>query len=84
MILNILQEGVNDVFKAEVAFFGARSLLDGIEDETDAHILAFYAKLIEFFLSNRAARESFIVAKSVILFINQSPKIFNSFQDQTA
>ena len=52
MILNTLQEGVNDVFKAEVAFFGAKSLLDGIEDETDSHTLAFFGKLIEYFLSN--------------------------------
>ena len=61
---------MNDVFKAEVAFFGAKSLLDGIEDEVNPHTLAFFSKLIEYFLTNPAARDSFIVAKSVILFID--------------
>ena len=67
---------MNDVFKAEVAFFGARSLYDGIEDDNSPQVLAFLSKLVEYFLTNPMARESFIVAKSVILFIDQSAKMF--------
>jgi len=33
MILDLLQEGLSDFFKAEVAFFGAKSLLDGLDDD---------------------------------------------------
>ena len=67
---NLLNEGASDVFKAEVAFFGARSLLDGIEDEAvPSQTLAFFARFIEFFLNNESASKSFIVAKSVIIFI---------------
>jgi len=35
MIINVLSEGVNEnnQFKAEVALFSARSLLDGCEDD---------------------------------------------------
>ena len=71
---------MNDVFKAEVAFFAARSLFDGIEDDVSSHTLAFIGKLVEFFLTNPMARESFIVAKSVVLFIDESAKMFTQFQ----
>ena len=70
MILNLLQEGLNDVYKAEVAIFGARSLFDGIEDDNSPQTMAFIGKLVEFFLTNMMARDSFIVAKSVVLFID--------------
>lgn len=46
MIIDTLEQET-DVFKAEVTFFGARSLLDGIEDDNqDPHTLAFFNKLI--------------------------------------
>ena len=71
MIINLLQEGLTDVLKAEVAFFGARSLLDGFDEmQPEKHTLTFIGHLIEYFLQNPAARDSFIVAKSVILFID--------------
>ena len=79
MIINMLQEGMNDVYKAEVAFFGAKSLLDGIEDDINPNTLNFFSKLIEYFLTNPAARDNFIVAKSVLLFIDQSAKMFTQF-----
>jgi hypothetical protein len=41
------------VFKAEVAFFGAKSLLDGLDDDYySPKTLAFFGKLVEFFLGN--------------------------------
>eukprot|EP00354_Favella_ehrenbergii_P011395 CAMPEP_0170459516 /NCGR_PEP_ID=MMETSP0123-20130129/6175_1 /TAXON_ID=182087 /ORGANISM="Favella ehrenbergii, Strain Fehren 1" /LENGTH=103 /DNA_ID=CAMNT_0010724121 /DNA_START=1240 /DNA_END=1551 /DNA_ORIENTATION=- len=53
MILNTLNEGLSDPFKAEVAFFGARSLLDGLEDDVpDAATLSFMGSLIGYFLGN--------------------------------
>lgn len=80
MLLNLLQEGTQDIFKAEVALFGARSLLDGFdEDDIDEITLAFFGKLIEYFLTNPTAKDSFIVAKSVILFIDQAAKMLQQF-----
>lgn len=65
MIINMLSEGANEMnqFKAEVAFFTAKSLLDGIEDDDGPQTMAFMGKLIEFFLTNQLARESFLVAQ---------------------
>lgn len=84
MVLNLLQEGQNDIFKAEVAFFAARSLLDGIDDDNlDPNTLAFFSKLIEYFLNNAAARDSFIIAKSVILFIEEASKLFLGFSQHS-
>lgn len=85
MVLTVLQEGQNDVFKAEVAIFGARSLLDGLDDDTyTPETLAFVGKLVEFFLSNENARTSFILAKSAILFIEQAAKILIEFKQHSS
>ena len=85
MILTMLKKGLdeNDPYSAEVAFFGARSLLDGMEDDVpDAATLSFLGSLIEFFLNNPAAKESFILAKGVILFVDQAAKLLTHCAQQ--
>ena len=53
MLLTLLQEGQQDPLKAEVAFFGARSLLDGFdEDELDKASLGFLKQLVDYFFNN--------------------------------
>ena len=85
LVLGKLSEGENDPFKAEVAFFGARSLLDGLDDDQyTRETLDFIGKLISFFLSNGNARSSFILAKSVILFINDAAKVLIEFKQQAS
>ena len=68
-----------------MAFFGARSLLDGIDDEeVDPQTQAFIGKLIEYFLTNPTAKDNFIVAKSVILFVDQAAKVLLHQQNSSA
>ena len=77
LILNLLREGQQDYLKAEVAYFGARSLLDALEDVVpDQVTMNYFNSLTEYFLTTQAARDTFIIAKSVILFIDQAAKMF--------
>lgn len=66
----------------------ARSLLDGIEcleyEHIEAYEREFFAKLIEFILGNQLARQSFIAARSILLFINDAAKVFVHFKEQSA
>ena len=70
---------------AEVAFFGARSLIDGFDEEgQEPHTLVFIGQLLDFFLNTAIARESFIVSRSVMLFIDQAAKLLIDFRQQAA
>lgn len=54
MVLRALQQGANDAWSAEVSFFGARSILDALPDESpfDAKSLQFIKQLVEFIVTN--------------------------------
>ena len=57
MILRALQAGADDAWSAEVSFFGARSILDALPEETpfDAKSLHFLKQLVEFIVTNQQA-----------------------------
>ena len=67
-----------------MAFFSARTILDGIDDLTyREETLAFVSRLVEFFLTTESAQESYLIAKSVLLFVDQGAKLLSEFKTQT-
>jgi hypothetical protein len=74
---------VEDPFSAEVAIFGARSILDVLVDEEINEINApFLETLYSFIVSQDIARSSFVLARGSCGFINDSAKQLCHFQSK--
>ena len=82
IILQALTDGENDQHSAEACFFAARSIYDAFSDEGPAgpKVAVFVTRLVEFIVTNQQSIQSFIVAKQILLFIDQAAKLLIEFK----
>lgn len=73
----------SDPYQAEVAIFGARSILEILVDETiDDTNRPFIAEIFAFITQQEIARSSFVLAKGACGFVHDAAKQLGSFADQ--
>ena len=82
IILQALTDGENDQHSAEACFFAAKSIYDAFSDEgpPGPKVAVFVTRLVEFIVTNQQSIQSFIVAKQILLFIEQAAKLLIEFK----
>ena len=82
IILQALTDGENDQHSAEACFFAAKSIYDAFSEEgpPGPKVAVFVTRLVEFIVTNQQSIQSFIVAKQILLFIDQAAKLLIEFK----
>lgn len=82
IFLQALTDGETDQHSAEVCFFAANSIYDAFAEVSppEPKVAVFVTRLAEFIVTNQQSIQSFIVAKQILLFIDQSAKLMIEFK----